>query len=226
MPLETTINAVAAAVKDQLLGAEAGHDWNHIERVYQNAAAIYESEKKGQWEVVQLAVLLHDIADAKFHGGDEQIGLSRAKSIMEAHAIPETIIQHVLLIIENMSYRHSFDGSAFHSAELDIVRDADRLDAIGAVGIARAFHYGGFKNSKLYDRSVPPNLVQTKKQYVKGGGPTINHFYEKLLRIKGLMVTAKGWEMARERHAFLCRFIQNFNAEAGIDFLPDTMIDE
>jgi uncharacterized protein len=207
------VSEIAKMVKELLSDAEGGHDWFHIERVFKNALTIYQHEKKGDLFIIQLAALLHDIADAKFHDGDETIGPATARKIMTKHQVPETVIEEVIRIIENMSYRSSFSEHSYTSAELDIVSDADRLDAIGAIGIARAFNYGGFKNRPLFDPNIDPVEILSKESYVKNTGPTINHFYEKLLKLKDLMKTDKGKELAIERHEYMCGFLEQFYKE-------------
>ena len=163
-------------VKETLEGAEGGHDWFHIERVYKNALLISENEKVDRF-TVQLGALLHDIADAKFYNGDESIGPKKAREFLKKQYVDEDIIIHIENIILFISYKSSLETSKkFTSPELDVIQDADRLDAIGAIGIARCFNYGGFKNRSLYDPAIEPNLEMTKEQYKKSTAPTINHF--------------------------------------------------
>ena len=171
-------------VKQQLENAEGGHDWFHIERVYKNALLIAQEEDDCDLTVVKLSALLHDIADSKFHNGDEQVGPKTARTFLESQGVSEEIIAHVIAIIENISFKGGNFEKQFHSKELDIVQDADRLDAIGAIGIARTFNYGGFKNRPLYNPAIQPNLNMNKEEYKNNNAPTINHFYEKLLLLK------------------------------------------
>lgn len=206
------VDATIIFVKQQLEGAEAGHDWFHIERVYRNALRIAEHENCHR-EVVQLAALLHDIADSKFHGGDESIGPKTARTFLESQHTNEATIDHVVKIIENISFKGGKTDRTFSSLELDIVQDADRLDAIGAIGIARTFNYGGFKNRPLYDPAIAPNLHMTKEEYKTSQAPTLNHFYEKLLLLKDQMNTATGKKMAEDRHRFMEVFLAQFYAE-------------
>ena len=206
------VDATIIFVKQQLEGAEAGHDWFHIERVYRNALRIAEHENCHR-EVVQLAALLHDIADSKFHGGDESIGPKTARTFLESQHSDEATIDHVVKIIENISFKGGKTDRTFSSLELDIVQDADRLDAIGAIGIARTFNYGGFKNRPLYDPAIAPNLHMTKEEYKTSQAPTLNHFYEKLLLLKDRMNTATGKKMAEDRHRFMEVFLAQFYAE-------------
>lgn len=206
------VDATIIFVKQQLEGAEAGHDWFHIERVYRNALRIADYENCHR-EVVQLAALLHDIADSKFHGGDESIGPKTARTFLESQHTDEATIDHVVKIIENISFKGGKTDRTFSSLELDIVQDADRLDAIGAIGIARTFNYGGFKNRPLYDPAIAPNLHMTKEEYKASQTPTLNHFYEKLLLLKDRMNTATGKKMAEDRHRFMEVFLAQFYAE-------------
>lgn len=200
-------------VKETLEGAEGGHDWFHIERVYKNALLISENEKVDRF-TVQLGALLHDIADAKFYNGDESIGPKKAREFLKKQYVDEDIIIHIENIILFISYKSSLDTSKkFTSPELDVIQDADRLDAIGAIGIARCFNYGGFKNRSLYDPEIEPNLEMTKEQYKKSTTPTINHFYEKLLLLKDKMNTKTGQLLAKERHGYMEQFLQQFYEE-------------
>ncbi|MBK9736721.1 MAG: HD domain-containing protein [Saprospiraceae bacterium] len=214
--LETSIiKELISIVQAELKDAEGGHDWFHIERVLKTSEMIAKIEKANIF-VVQLAALLHDIADAKFHGGDETIGPLKAREILKKLHIDTQVIDNVVQIIENISFKGGNKHSEYVSLELDVVRDADRLDAMGAIGIARAFNYGGFKNRKLYDPEIMPKLQMDKEEYKKNDGPTINHFYEKLLLLKDLMTTKSGKEMALERHQFLLSYLRQFNKEVSI----------
>ena len=163
--------------------------------------------------VVKLGALLHDIADSKFHDGDESIGPKTARAFLEGESVDEATIAHVLNIIENISFKGGNFEKKFHSKELENVQDADRLDAIGAIGIARTFNYGGFKNRPLYDPSIAPNLRMTKEEYKSSDAPTLNHFYEKLLLLKDKMNTETGKQIAQERHRFMETFLSQFYAE-------------
>lgn len=205
-------------VKKTLADAEAGHDWLHIERVYHNAKQIAEKEDV-DWFTVQLATLLHDIADSKFHHGDESIGPNVALNFLKTLPIENEIIEHVIQIIKHISFKNSFDKNMvpFHSKELAVVRDADRLDAIGAIGIARAFHYGGYKNRPLYDPNSKPNMNLDKETYKNATSPTINHFYEKLLLLKDLMHTDTARKMAEERHQAMLQFLDAFIKETHLN---------
>jgi uncharacterized protein len=207
--IETTM----AFVKHTLKNAEGGHDWFHIERVYKNTLQIAKHENV-DITVVSLAALLHDIADQKFHDGDETIGPRKASEFLLKHNVDSKIIEHITQIIENMSFKNSFDlNPSFTSKEMEVVQDADRLDAIGAIGIARCFNYGGYKNRVLYDPDIEPNLNMTKEEYKSAKAPTINHFYEKLLLLKDQMNTKTGRRIAEKRHAYMVGFLKQFYAE-------------
>lgn len=210
------IEATKAFVKSELFDAEGGHDWFHIERVYKNTLLIAKNEPV-DITVVSLAALLHDIADPKFHNGDETIGPRVASKFLLKHNVDNKIIEHVTKIIENMSFKNTFEvtkGSpSFTSKEMEVVQDADRLDAIGAIGIARCFNYGGFKDRALYDPEIEPNLNMTKAEYKASKAPTINHFYEKLLLLKDQMNTKTGKRIALERHKYMKCFLKQFYAE-------------
>ncbi|MFA4867256.1 MAG: HD domain-containing protein [Pedobacter sp.] len=199
-------------VKETLAGAEAGHDWFHIERVYKNAIAINKIEQADDL-VVALAALLHDIADAKFNNGDEEIGPRLAVEFLSTLDVTPQVIEHVQQIIRNLSYKSSLGIITFQSKEMDVVQDADRLDAIGAIGIARAFTYGGYKNRVLYDPEIKPQLNMTKEEYKNSTSPTINHFYEKLLLLKDLMKTDEGRKIAQQRHDFMLTYLEQFYQE-------------
>lgn len=208
----TLIDNTILFVKKQLQHAEGGHDWFHIERVYKNALLIAQSEECNLI-VVKLAALLHDIADSKFHNGDENIGPKTARNFLEQENVDETTIAHVVAIIENISFKGGNVTKTFYSKELDIVQDADRLDAIGAIGIARTFNYGGFKNRPLYDPAIPPQMNMNKEEYKNSSAPTLNHFYEKLLLLKDKMNTETGKKIALARHQFMERFLAQFYSE-------------
>ena len=209
----TLVNDTIRFVKKQLEAAEGGHDWFHIERVYKLALRIAQNEADVDILVVQLAALLHDIADSKFHDGDETIGPRLAREFLITQQLPEAQLEQVIVIIENISFKGGNQAQTYFSKELAVVQDADRLDAIGAIGIARTFNYGGFKNRALYDPAIPPDLQLSKEAYKKSTAPTLNHFYEKLLRLKDLMHTETARELAAERHQFMEQFLSRFYAE-------------
>jgi uncharacterized protein len=210
-----TINQTVHFVKSTLQDAEGGHDWFHIERVWKNAQLIASNEDVDLF-VVELGALLHDIADAKFYDGDESIGPKKARKFLESIQVENNIIDHIENIIKYVSFKSSLDKdskSYFSSYELKVIQDADRLDAIGAIGIARAFNYGGFKNRELYNPEIKPNLDLNKEEYKKSKAPTINHFYEKLLLLKDKMNTKTGRLIAIERHNFMEQYLEQFYKE-------------
>lgn len=206
------ISKTIVFVKQKLKDAEGGHDWFHTERVYNNALLIAENEVCDK-TVVKLGALLHDVADSKFHNGDETIGPKIASEFLASEEVTDEIISHVVNIIENLSFKGGHNQNKFSSMELDIVQDADRLDAIGAIGIARTFNYGGFKNRPLYNPNIAPNLHMSKEEYKNSEAPTINHFYEKLLLLKDKMNTETGKKIAQERHRYMEGFLSQFYAE-------------
>mgnify|MGYP000882672707 CR=1 FL=1 len=207
--IEATKNYVRATLKD----AEGGHDWFHTLRVYHNAILISKGEKVDAL-VVALGALLHDIADSKFYDGDDTIGPKMAREFLFKHNVDSFVIEQVIKIIENISFNKSLEeGEKFTSPELDVVQDADRLDAIGAIGIARCFNYGGFKNRALFDPSIKPNMNMTKEEYKTSTAPTINHFYEKLLLLSDKMNTKTGKRIAKQRHQFMELYLDQFYAE-------------
>jgi uncharacterized protein len=214
MDQEKIIANTISFVKKELKNAEGGHDWFHIERVFKNSILISKDEKVDVF-VVSLAALLHDIADPKFYKGDETIGPKKANEFLTNQNVNKEIIQHVVHIIQHISYKNSFDKASkkFTSIELKVVQDADRLDAIGAIGIARCFNYGGFKNRSLYDPEIIPNLNMTKEDYKKTTAPTINHFYEKLLLLTAQMNTSSGKKIAAQRHDFMEIYLTQFYDE-------------
>ncbi len=201
-------------VKETLKGAEGGHDWFHIHRVFLNAKLIAKDEKVND-DIVALGALLHDIADAKFYDGDETVGPKKAAAFLLSQNVDSSIIEHVVKIIEHISYKNSLSsgGEKFTSKELEVVQDADRLDAIGAIGIARCFNYGGFKNREIHNPDIPPNLTMSKEEYKNSTAPTINHFYEKLLLLKDKMNTKTGRRLAEDRHQFMQQYLDQFYAE-------------
>jgi len=209
---ESIINKTIIFVKETLKGAEGGHDWFHIERVYKNALLISKTEDVNGF-VVALGALLHDIADSKFHNGDETVGPKMAREFLSALNVDDETIQHVVNIIENISFKGGNIKQKFTSPEFNVVQDADRLDAIGAIGISRCFNYGGFKNRALYNPEIKPNLNMSKAEYKGSTAPTINHFYEKLLLLKDRMNTETGKLIANERHKFMLQFLEQFYSE-------------
>ena len=211
-----TIQKTIVFVKQKLEGAEAGHDWFHIERVWKLSQKI-AAEEGGNREVVELAALLHDIADPKFHDGDETLALKISEELMNSLNVLEEVIAQVLFIIQNISFKNRGEVTENLPIELKIVQDADRLDAIGAIGIARTFNFGGFKNNLMYHPEISPKLNMSKEEYKKNEGTTINHFYEKLLLLKDLMNTDSAKKIAAERHDFMLKFLDEFYKEWNVN---------
>jgi len=206
--IENTIVFVQETLKD----AEGGHDWFHILRVLNNSKLIAATEDVDIL-TVELGALLHDIADYKFHNGDETVGPKVTRAFLRDQNVAEEVIAHVVNIIENISFKGGNNNQTFHSKELAVVQDADRLDALGAIGIARTFNYGGFKGRGLYDPEIQPNLKMSKEEYKASTAPTINHFYEKLLLLKDRMNTETGKAIAEKRHKYMQGFLEQFYAE-------------
>jgi len=212
MTSEYLIHKTVQFVKIELLEAESGHDWWHTYRVWQLAKHIAKTEK-ADLLVVELGALLHDIADSKFHDGDETIGPKRAREFLLSQGVLEPIILHVENIIKHISFKGGNHETTFRSLELAVVQDADRLDAMGAIGIARTFNYGGFKNRAIYDPAIPPKMNMTKEEYKGSTAPTINHFYEKLLLLRDRMNTETGRALAERRHRFMEKYLEEFYKE-------------
>ena len=199
-------------VRKQLEGDGTGHDWWHIHRVRNTALAIAKKEKVDLF-VVELAALLHDIADHKFHDGDVEIGPRVAGEWLQSLKLQKEIINHVKEIIEDLSFKGAHVTTPMKTLEGKVVQDADRLDAIGAIGIARAFAYGGHKNRVIYNPEKSPTMHDSFDDYKIDKGPTINHFYEKLFLLKDRMNTTTGREIAEKRHQFMEEFINRFYKE-------------
>ena len=212
MNKEDLIESTIKFVKDELANAEGGHDWWHIYRVWQTSKHIAQQEKVDIF-IVELGALLHDIADSKFNDGDEEVGPQKAADFLLSLGVNANIIVHVENIIRHISFKSGNQAQAFKSPELDVIQDADRLDAIGAIGIARAFNYGGHKNRVMHNPDILVNLNMTREEYKKSTAPTINHFYEKLLLLKDRMNTKTGKEMAASRHLFMEQYLEQFYSE-------------
>jgi uncharacterized protein len=236
MTRDAIIDETVKYVKQELIWMEAGHDWYHIERVWKNAKAIQKHEKKANGLVVSLWALLHDIADAKFHGGDETIWPKKTRSFLETLGVEKNNIDAVVDIVENISFKKEFEkwphptspskgeekdtplikgdkGGFKKSLELQIVQDADRIDALGAIGIARTFSYGWHKWVPFYDEDIKPRKNISREEYLNGTSTTINHFYEKLFLLKDMMNTKHGKKIAKKRHKFMLAFVKEFKAE-------------
>lgn len=212
--IKKIINQTEKFVREQLASADTTHDWWHTERVWQIAKLIADNEG-GDSLVIELSALLHDVADAKLNNGNEKKGLEKTRKFLETLGLPQSKVEAVQLIIANLSFRNELQAKDIKMLELDIVRDADRLDAIGAIGIARAFNYGGSLGRPIYDPNVKPKLRMTKQEYLQAQSPTINHFYEKLLTIKDLMRTKTGKMLAVHRHRIMVQFLKDFELEVA-----------
>ncbi|WP_187260537.1 HD domain-containing protein [Pontibacter beigongshangensis] len=209
---DTIIQATANHIKSLLSGEGSGHDWWHVYRVWQNVLAIAKHEQADLF-IVELAALLHDIGDHKFHGGDESVGPRMAQEWLESLEVKATDIDHICLIIKEISYKGAGTSSAMNSVEGQIVQDADRLDAIGAIGIGRAFAYGGHKGHEMYNPAIKPVLHDSFEAYKTASAPTLNHFYEKLLLLKYRMHTKTAKAMAAQRHQYMEGFLAQFYQE-------------
>lgn len=212
MSNEEVIESTKKYVREKLGGEGSGHDWWHVYRVWKNAVHIGKEEKADMF-VVELAALLHDIADYKFHNGDETIGPKTARAFLESLKVDEGIILHVCQIIETISFKGSEVSSKMQTKEGMVVQDADRLDAIGAIGIARTFAYGGHKGREMYSPEIRPEKHTSFEEYKNNKSPTINHFYEKLLLLKDLMNTKTAKKIAEERHKYMEEYLERFFQE-------------
>ena len=210
--IHKTINLV----QEKLEGTESGHDWFHIERVWKLSLKIQEKEG-GDKLIIELAALLHDIADPKFHNGDETLASKIVRNFLTEQNLDPSVMEKVIFIIENMSFKNRNDAPENLPLELKIVQDADRLDAIGAIGIARTFNFGGYKNNLMYHPDIKPKLNQTKEEYKKSNGTTINHFHEKLLLLKDLLNTDTAKNIADRRHQFMLQFLEEFYNEWNVN---------
>jgi len=215
MLIKTIISQTQQFVQTRLSEDATGHDWEHTKRVRALALQIAQ-EEGGKLFIIEMAALLHDIADWKFHNGDEKAGSRIAREWLSQFPIKEEDIQHICHIIDHISYKGAHSETIALSLEGQIVQDADRIDALGAIGIARTFAYGGNKNRAIYDPNIPPVLHQNFAAYKNSTGPTINHFYEKLLLLKDRMNTSTGKAIAAKRHRFMEQFLEQFFEEWNI----------
>ena len=209
---EAILKQTEEYIKNKLSGEGSGHDWWHVYRVCKNAIHIGKHENTDLF-VVQLAALLHDISDWKFNDGDDDVGPKLAREWLEKMQVEEDVISHVCKIIKEMSFKGAGVKTPIHTKEGMVVQDADRLDAIGAIGIARTFAYGGHKGREIYNPNIKPELHDSFEKYKSGTSPTINHFYEKLLLLKDLMNTKTAKKIAEERHKFMEQFLNRFYKE-------------
>lgn len=206
------IDQVAQLVKVKFSGLEGSHDWFHIQRVWQTALHL-QSIEGGNADEISLAALLHDYSDHKYNGGDFDAGSREVLKLLQKLNCPFELADRVAKIVQVVSYKGALVSDEATSIEGKIVRDADRLDAIGAIGIARAFSYGGSKARPLFDPTIPPLLHATKEEYAASKSHTINHFHEKLILLKDRMETAAARKIAEERHAFMLQFLTQFERE-------------
>lgn len=198
-------------IKEKFCGEGSGHDWFHIERVYKNACYIAKREENVDEYIVKLTALLHDVDDWKF-SDDNKTSTGTVEKFLMEQGVGSEDIEKITTIIKTMSFKGGVVDSTQYTIEGKIVQDADRLDAIGAVGIARAFTYGGYKNNLMYDPEVKPQEFKTLEE-VKKKNTTVNHFYEKLLKLKDLMNTQTGKSIAKERHEYMENFLETFYKE-------------
>ena len=195
-----------------LRDAEGGHDWSHVKRVMDLARKILKKEEADK-HIVMLGILLHDIADPKFNNGDETKGVKIAKAFLEETQIDIETANQVMEVVRGLSYKGGFNEMKIKSRELMVAQDADMLDAMGAIGIARAFNYGGYAGRKMFDPEIKPREYNNIEEYRNSDSPTINHFYEKLLKLKDRMNTKTGKKLAKKRHEFMVQFLEEFNRE-------------
>lgn len=206
------ISSIKQLIKEKFSGEGSGHDWHHIERVYKMACAIQEQEG-GDREIVELAALLHDISDHKLNGGKLNAGGDEARKILHSFNYDKEKTELIAKIVDGVSYKGAHVQDQMDSLEGRIVQDADRLDAIGAIGIARAFAYGGSRNRPLYEPEQSPEMHNSFEEYAKAQSHTVNHFYEKLLLLKNRLNTATARKIGEERHEFMERFLDQFYSE-------------
>jgi len=211
------IAATAAFVEEKFQAEGSGHDWPHIRRVWQVARALATQVPGTDAEVVELAALLHDIADWKFHGGDYEAGPRAARAWLASQQVPEATIARVEQVIREVSFKGLGTQTPVSSPDAAVVQDADRLDAIGAIGVGRAFAYGGHKGRPLHDPATPPVSHADFEQYKQSTAPTLNHFYEKLLHLQDRLHTPAARRLAQQRHqfmeAFVAQFLREWNCE-------------
>jgi uncharacterized protein len=217
-PKQDIIRKTIDFVKEMQNNFDPGHDYSHSLRVYNLSKRIAISENVKDTFLIEIGALLHDIADSKFYKGDELVGPKKAREFLKNHGLDDDFIKEIELIIKNISFKGGNFKQEYKSLELDIIQDADRLDAIGAIGIARTFSYGGFNKLRMYDSKVKPNLNMTKEEYKNSESITINHFYEKLLLLKDRMNTKTGKEIAKKRHDFMLKFLEEFFEEVEFSY--------
>lgn len=207
------LKSIEKYVLQQLLNVDAGHDMSHINRVLTNARMI-NADEKGDLFLVEAGVLLHDVTDEKFFV--KSVAEEQLQVFLKALGLSDEVTQKLQDIIRHVSFGSEFDGFEPLTLEQKIVRDADRLDAMGAIGIARTFHYGGSRNREIFNADIPPQCYQSSSEYRNSQAPTINHFYEKLLLLKDRMETKSGSALAEKRHLFMLKFLEEFYGEIGV----------
>ena len=208
------INKVTNFVKNEIKDYDSGHSWFHIDRVRRIALDLQEKEG-GDRCIVELSALLHDVGDAKFYL-DENMAEQKISGFLSKQELSGTVIDEIIKNVKSVSFNGGKNKALTNSIEFQVVQDADRLDAIGAIGIARAFHYGGFKNREIYNPKIKPVHYETKEEYRKSNAPTINHFYEKLLLLVEQMNTESGKKLAKQRHEFMLNYLEQFYHEWNI----------
>jgi uncharacterized protein len=208
-----SIQQTADFVKRKFMAEGSGHDWWHMYRVWQMAKTIAKEEKNADLFVVELGALLHDIADWKFHDGSFEAGPQAAREWLASIKVEEAAIVQIEDIVRNVSFKGAGVPSSMKKIEGKIIHDADKLDAIGAIGIARTFAYGGAKDREMYDPAHKPELHTDFESYKNSASPTVNHFYEKLLLLKDIMYTDTAKRIAENRHEYMEKFLEEFYAE-------------
>lgn len=214
--MQTLVDRVAAHIKAKFMAESSGHDWYHINRVWQLSRQIAAQEGANR-EIAELGALVHDIADWKFHGGDDSVGPREAERLLRNEGAPAGVIAAVVDIVATISFKGAGVTTAMRSLEGQCVQDADRLDAIGAIGIARCFAYGGHAGRLMHDPDEPPVLHQSAAAYKASKGASLNHFYEKLFLLKDRMNTPTGRALAEPRHRFMEEFVAQFLAEWNVE---------
>ncbi len=200
-------------VEKQFSGEGTGHDWWHMYRVWKLAKHIASQEPKADMFIIEIGALLHDIADWKFNDSDMEAGPKAARKWLKSLNVNEDVIHSVEDIIRNVSFKGAQVKQTMKSLEGQIVSDADKLDAIGAIGIARTFAYGGAHDTPIYDPNIKPVEHKTFEEYKNSKLHTINHFYEKLLLLKDKLYTETAKEIAKHRHEYMQQYLDEFYKE-------------
>lgn len=213
MKLNNILEEIDKIVANIMTNKYVGHDYFHVDRVRKNALKIASHYDNIDLFIVEAAALLHDIADYKFYDGDEDIGREVARNILLELGVDFETTDKIAYIVANVSFKGLGVKVPVLSIEGQIVQDADRLDAIGAIGVARTFAYGGSKGHPLYDPNVKPVCHTSMAAYKTSTAPVINHFYEKLLHLKEKMNTEIAKDLAKDRHAFIEDFLKQFYKE-------------